>query len=228
AHVPGRPAAVVRPHWENPQPIQLRGCCVRWRPVSRPRSLLGAEAEEAASLAGAPTGILSGPTAGEALVDLLARRAHRVLAGVPVRAPDLPAQCHHGRAGDGGSSDLFLLHIVRVPVTVAGSFLLLLPLQDIDTGAGGQALGLLGLGGRIRLAHASILTGHDSDAILAGLFHAVPPATRSGAKMRGSAGAGSPSSIDSSVWLAAATISTSGLCTVVSRGETRSAAPNPS
>src|SRR5699024_9613709 len=100
-------------------------------------------------------GSLVPTAAGQPFVDLLAGGTDRELARVPVRGPHLPAEGDHRGAGDSRRGDLLLLHVVRVAVAVTGRGLLadLFPLQDVGSRPGGQALGLLRLGGRGGLAH---------------------------------------------------------------------------
>src|SRR5699024_3323758 len=113
------------------------------------RSLPAAPAERpAAAAAGAAR--VAGATA-QALVDLLARRAHGVLLGVPARRPDLPAQRDDGTP----RLDLVLADVVRESFRVARVELLLGPrlgaLEDVRRRARAargaeRVLGLIGKG----------------------------------------------------------------------------------
>src|SRR5829696_7660860 len=54
----------------------------------------------------------------QALPDLLALRADRILLRIPGRGPDLAAQRPHGRAVDQRLHELVLRHVVREPLGV--------------------------------------------------------------------------------------------------------------
>src|SRR5699024_9171440 len=110
------------------------------------------EAAEAASarsaLAGSAGAVPAVVRLAEALVDLLALRAHRVLLGITPGHPHLAAQGDHGRAAERGLGDLVLAHVMGEPVVVAvvGRLLLLLQLPVQHRGAARGGTGIVAVG----------------------------------------------------------------------------------
>src|SRR6476469_6270352 len=70
----------------------------------------------------------------QAVVDLLADRAHGELLRVAARDPDLAAERHDGLAGQGALEDLLLAHVVREALVVTGLLELLTDLLALDRG----------------------------------------------------------------------------------------------
>src|SRR6478735_5154569 len=70
----------------------------------------------------------------QAVVDLLADRAHGELLRVAARDPDLAAEGHDGLTGQGALEDLLLAHVVREALVVARLLELLTDLLALDRG----------------------------------------------------------------------------------------------
>src|SRR6476469_4612600 len=82
----------------------------------------------------------------QAVVDLLADRAHGELLRVAAGHPDLAAEGHHRLTGQGALEDLLLADVVREALVVAGLLQLLTDLLALDRrrARAAQRLGLEG------------------------------------------------------------------------------------